>query len=198
MRSHVIVFAWLQMVLASILTVVAIVAGSMFLAIGNMVGTTLQEAPEPLPVSQSVHQAKPAASPKPAAIHTTHQSKPAAQPKSDAGHSTHDIKSSSPPAAPEMDKTVVYNVPLLSLNTGGLLIFVSVVLCALSIAAGVGLLRFAPWGRSLGIAVAILDILAISPITLALGVYGLIILLNRETAELFQHETSPGAYHGTG
>ena len=51
---------------------------------------------------------------------------------------------------------------------------------------GVGLLRFPPWARIFGIVVSILEIVSFMPLYIALGVYGLVILCNKETAMLFR------------
>ncbi|MFC1609939.1 hypothetical protein ACFL6C_03190 [Myxococcota bacterium] len=50
--------------------------------------------------------------------------------------------------------------------------------------AGIGLLRMRTWGRILGIIVAIFSLPGF-PLGTALGVYGLVILFNQETAQLF-------------
>jgi hypothetical protein len=50
--------------------------------------------------------------------------------------------------------------------------------------AGVGLLQFKPWARILAIIISALDLFGF-PFHTALGIYGLWVLLNRETEQLF-------------
>lgn len=49
---------------------------------------------------------------------------------------------------------------------------------------GWGLLNFAPWARILGIIVSVIECLH-PPVLTLLGIYGLVILFNSETADLF-------------
>ena len=53
--------------------------------------------------------------------------------------------------------------------------------------AATGLRRLRPWARTLGMVVAILDIVCCcgSPVAMALGIYGLIVLLDDEVILLF-------------
>lgn len=53
------------------------------------------------------------------------------------------------------------------------------------IVAGIGLLGFRPWGRSVGIIVSTIDILLLDPVHLLLGIYGLVILLKDEAKREF-------------
>ena len=50
---------------------------------------------------------------------------------------------------------------------------------------GVGLLRFRPWSRILGIVIGALNLLSI-PLGTALGVYAFWVLLNQQTISLFE------------
>ena len=50
--------------------------------------------------------------------------------------------------------------------------------------AGIGLLKFRPWARILGIVVAILNLINI-PIGTVVGIYALWVLFSRETERLF-------------
>jgi hypothetical protein len=62
-----------------------------------------------------------------------------------------------------------------------------VVLLALSVPGliiGVGLLQFRPWARIAGIIISALDLIHV-PFGTALGIYGLWVLLTRETEQLF-------------
>jgi hypothetical protein len=51
---------------------------------------------------------------------------------------------------------------------------------------GLGMLRFRPWARILGIVFAFFDLPAV-PLGTALGIYSLWVLLNPQTAELFEY-----------
>ncbi len=51
--------------------------------------------------------------------------------------------------------------------------------------AGIGLLNYAPWARILAIIWLCLHLFAVPPIGTVIAIYGLIILLNGETANLF-------------
>jgi hypothetical protein len=53
---------------------------------------------------------------------------------------------------------------------------------------GIGLLYFKPWARILGIVISALDLIHI-PFGTLIGVYGLWVLLNKETEPLFQTTT---------
>jgi hypothetical protein len=56
------------------------------------------------------------------------------------------------------------------------------------IIVGWGILKMKSWGRILGIVIAVLDLLAF-PIGTAFGIYGLWVLLNEETEQIFkQHQ----------
>ncbi|MBV9087664.1 MAG: hypothetical protein JOY79_09280 [Acidobacteriaceae bacterium] len=57
-----------------------------------------------------------------------------------------------------------------------------------SIVAGVGLLKFQPWARILTLILSALHLFSI-PIGTALGVYGLWVLLKRDTEPLFRRGT---------
>lgn len=57
-----------------------------------------------------------------------------------------------------------------------------------AVAVGFGLLKLKPWARVLGIALAILSLPHV-PVGTALGIYGLWVLLSRDTERLF--ETGP-------
>ena len=55
------------------------------------------------------------------------------------------------------------------------------------IIVGIGLLKFLPWARILGIVLSALNLISI-PFGTLLGIYGLWVLLNRETEPLFKAE----------
>jgi hypothetical protein len=74
------------------------------------------------------------------------------------------------------------------LITGTVGVFVAGLLIVLSlpgIIAGLGLLKFRPWARILAIILGALHLLSF-PFGTALGVYTLVVLLNAETATLFE------------
>jgi len=56
--------------------------------------------------------------------------------------------------------------------------------------AGIGLLKFQPWARILGIVLAAINLINI-PIGTALGIYGLWVLLNKDTERLFSGVATP-------
>ncbi|MFB3777186.1 MAG: hypothetical protein ACE141_06220 [Bryobacteraceae bacterium] len=58
------------------------------------------------------------------------------------------------------------------------------------IIAGVGLLKFRPWARMLGIVLSALDLLHV-PLGTILGIYGLWVLLKPETEQLFAYTAQP-------
>lgn len=59
-----------------------------------------------------------------------------------------------------------------------------------SLATGYGLLTFRPWSRVLGIVVSAISLISI-PIGTAIGIYGLWVLLNKETERLFTDLATP-------
>jgi len=74
-------------------------------------------------------------------------------------------------------------VPILG-GIGGLLFVVLTVLSLPSVIVGVGLVRFAPWARIVGIVISALDLVNV-PLGTALGIYGLWALTKPETEALF-------------
>jgi len=74
-------------------------------------------------------------------------------------------------------------VPILGLIAG----FVFILILALSLPGlivGIGLMQFKPWARMGGIILSAFDLLGF-PFHTALGIYGLWVLLNRETEQMF-------------
>lgn len=69
---------------------------------------------------------------------------------------------------------------------GGLIALVLFVLGVPGLIAGIGLLKFRPWARILGIIISALDLIHV-PFGTALGIYGLWALLSREGEQLFQN-----------
>ena len=63
-----------------------------------------------------------------------------------------------------------------------------ILLSAPGFLAGVGLLRYRPWARALSIILHIMGLFSI-PFGTILGIYGLWVLLHRETTELFEENS---------
>jgi hypothetical protein len=74
-------------------------------------------------------------------------------------------------------------VPILG-GIGGLLFLFVLVISLPGLIGGIGLLGFKPWARILMIVISGMDLLGF-PFHTALGIYGLWVLLNRETEQLF-------------
>jgi len=81
---------------------------------------------------------------------------------------------------------------------GGVVIAVALLWGIVGIAAGIGLLRRASWGRSLGIAASIMNILLLNPLHIGIGIYGLIVLTDKATVALFQGSPLPTGTAPTG
>lgn len=75
-------------------------------------------------------------------------------------------------------------LPVIGLAGTALVTFL-LVLSVPGLVTGIGLLKFKPWARILGIVLSALHLIHI-PFGTALGIYGLWVLLNRETEPLFQ------------
>jgi hypothetical protein len=74
-------------------------------------------------------------------------------------------------------------IPILGF-IGGLVFILVMVLSLPGLIIGIGLVQFRPWARLGGIVLSAFDLLGF-PFHTALGIYGLWILLNRETELLF-------------
>jgi hypothetical protein len=81
------------------------------------------------------------------------------------------------------DRSSDLPVPLLGI-IGGILFILLLVLSLPGLIIGIGLVQFRPWARIAGIIVSALDLLGF-PFHTALGIYGLWVLLNRETEQMF-------------
>jgi hypothetical protein len=80
-------------------------------------------------------------------------------------------------------------IPIIGLAGSALVVFL--LLTALpGLIAGVGLLRFRPWARILGIIVALIILIHV-PFGTAIGIYGLWVLFNKETEALFSGSPQP-------
>src|ERR1700733_14149046 len=74
-------------------------------------------------------------------------------------------------------------IPILGVIGGFVFIFVMAISLP-GLIIGIGLVQFRPWARVAGIVVSALDLLGF-PFHTALGIYGLWVLLNRETEQMF-------------
>jgi hypothetical protein len=74
-------------------------------------------------------------------------------------------------------------IPIIGLTGLGLVSFIFLTSIP-GLIAGWGLLKFRPWARILGIVVSIIALFAI-PIGTIVGIYGLWVLLNKDTERLF-------------
>ncbi len=81
------------------------------------------------------------------------------------------------------DPNAFLAVPIVGL-IGGLLVVVIFTLSVPGIIAGVGLLKRRPWARILTIVLSVLNLIII-PFGTLLGIYGLWVLLSRNTAPIF-------------
>jgi hypothetical protein len=68
---------------------------------------------------------------------------------------------------------------------GGLAMTIVLAISLPSVIAGVGLLNYRPWARVLTIILSVIHLFSI-PVGTALGIYGLWVLLQRETEPLFR------------
>ncbi len=85
--------------------------------------------------------------------------------------------------AVDRDPDSLTAIPILGAIGG----FVFILVMALSLPAliiGIGLVRFRPWARIAGIVLSAFDLLGF-PFHTALGIYGLWVLLNRQTEAMF-------------
>lgn len=81
------------------------------------------------------------------------------------------------------DPDAAIAMPIIGI-AGTALVAVILLLCLPGLAAGVGLLYFKPWARVLGIVIAAINLLGF-PLFTILGVYGLWVLLSKESEPLF-------------
>jgi hypothetical protein len=80
-------------------------------------------------------------------------------------------------------------------SVGGLIFLIVLALSLPGLIGGVALLQFKPWARILMIVISALDLLSF-PFQTALGIYGLWVLLNRETEQLFSGTSIPATTPG--
>jgi hypothetical protein len=87
----------------------------------------------------------------------------------------------------EPDATIA--IPIVSL-IGGILFFLLLIASLPAIVTGIGLLRMASWSRIVAIILSALHLFSV-PFGTALGVYGLWVLLSRETVSCFESPQQP-------
>jgi hypothetical protein len=76
------------------------------------------------------------------------------------------------------------SIPILG-GIGAFIFFVLLVISLPGVIAGIGLLQFRPWARTLTIVLSVLDLIHV-PFGTALGVYGLWVLLSQGSERLFR------------
>jgi Predicted membrane protein (DUF2127) len=82
------------------------------------------------------------------------------------------------------------------LHAGWFVVIIAILWGGIGIAAGIGLLRRAPWGRVLGIVASIMNILLLNPLHIGIGIYGLVVLTDKATVALFEG-SAPAVPSGT-
>jgi hypothetical protein len=75
-------------------------------------------------------------------------------------------------------------IPILGI-VGGFVFILVLVLSLPGLIIGIGLTQFKPWARMAGIVLSAFDLLSVPPFGTALGIYGLWVLLNSETEQMF-------------
>jgi hypothetical protein len=74
-------------------------------------------------------------------------------------------------------------IPILGL-VAGFIFFLVLALSVPGLIVGIGLVQFKPWARMAGIILSGFDLLSV-PFGTALGIYGLWVLLNQQTEQMF-------------
>jgi hypothetical protein len=82
-------------------------------------------------------------------------------------------------------------LPIIGISGTALVMFL-LLLSAPGLITGIGLLKFRPWSRILGIALSAINLIHI-PFGTLLGIYGLWVLLNRESERVFAATAVPSA-----
>jgi hypothetical protein len=97
-------------------------------------------------------------------------------------------------AAVQQDPDAILALPIF--GGIGMALFILILILSLpSIFAGVGLLQMRPWARILTIVLCALNLLNV-PIGTAIGIYGLWVMLNKETEQMFRGVASTGPTAG--
>ncbi len=92
-------------------------------------------------------------------------------------------------AAAHEDPEAVIAIPIID-AVGALLVGVIAVSSACGIAAGVDVMKYRPWARILTIVLSAMNLPSV-PLGTALGIYGLWVLLNKQTESLFAASGAP-------
>jgi len=87
------------------------------------------------------------------------------------------------------DADAAIALPIIGL-VGGAIAFFLLLLSVPSIVAGIGLLNFKPWSRTLAIVVSAFHLLSI-PFGTALGIYGLWVLFSPDSPRFFSRPQNP-------
>ena len=85
--------------------------------------------------------------------------------------------------AADGDPDAAFAIPILGI-TGGAMVAFLVLASIPGMAAGWGLMKFRPWARILALVLSILALI-LFPFGTLVGIYGLWVLLNKETERLF-------------
>jgi hypothetical protein len=85
--------------------------------------------------------------------------------------------------AADSDPDAAFAIPILGI-TGGAMVAFLVLASIPGMAAGWGLMKFRPWARILALVLSILALI-LFPFGTLIGIYGLWVLLNKETERLF-------------
>ena len=72
---------------------------------------------------------------------------------------------------------------------GSVIAFIAFICSIPTIVIGIGLWRFRPWARVAGIVISVLHLFWMIPFSTIVGIYGLIVLFNKQTEGLFVPET---------
>ena len=94
-------------------------------------------------------------------------------------------------AAAHEDPEAIIAIPIIG-AVGALIVGFISVISACNIAAGFGVMNYRPWARILTIVLSAMNLPSV-PLGTALGIYGLWVLLNKETEPLFTTSGAAGA-----
>jgi hypothetical protein len=81
------------------------------------------------------------------------------------------------------DADAQFAIPVIGI-TGMALVAVTIALSVPGLVVGIGLLKFRPWARILGIVLSIFDLIWV-PLGTVIGAYGLFVLFSKESERLF-------------
>ena len=81
------------------------------------------------------------------------------------------------------DADAQFAIPVIGI-TGMALVALTLALSVPGLVVGIGLVKFRPWARILGIVLSILDLIWV-PLGTAIGAYGLFVLFSKDAEQLF-------------